>query len=75
VPWESLRAALTQGEPESTPISEPQVSSAGGHFRILLVEDNAVNQKLAVRLLEKMGHQVALASNGAEACEAVCAAK
>ncbi len=72
--WESLRAALTQGEIESTPIIEPQVNGPGGHFRILLVEDNAVNQKLAVRLLEKMGHQVALANNGAEACEALCAA-
>src|SRR5208337_4040801 len=72
--WESLRAALTQGEPEPTPIIEPLVKASGGHFRILLVEDNAVNQKLAVRLLEKMGHQVALANNGAEACEALCAA-
>jgi len=72
--WESLRAALTQGEPETTPVIEPQANTAGGHFRILLVEDNVVNQKLAVRLLEQMGHQVALASNGAEACEALCAA-
>ncbi|MBB5019004.1 PAS domain S-box-containing protein [Chitinivorax tropicus] len=31
---------------------------------ILLVEDNPVNQKLAIRLLEKMGHQVTLAENG-----------
>ncbi|HXR32340.1 MAG TPA: PAS domain S-box protein [Verrucomicrobiae bacterium] len=69
--WESLRAALTIGEPKTTPISEPQVHAPGGQFRILLVEDNAVNQKLAMRLLEKMGHQVALASNGAEACEAL----
>ncbi|MGB8494650.1 MAG: PAS domain S-box protein [Candidatus Acidiferrum sp.] len=69
--WESLRAALTQGEPETTPIIEPQVKAVGRHFRILLVEDNAVNQKLAVQLLEKMGHQVALANNGAEACEAL----
>ncbi len=72
--WESLWAALTQGEPETTPVIEPQANTAGGHFRILLVEDNVVNQKLAVRLLEQMGHQVALASNGAEACEALCAA-
>jgi PAS domain S-box-containing protein len=73
--WESLRAALSQeGEPETTPIIEPPVNAAGGHFRILLVEDNEVNQKLAVRLLEKMGHQVTLVSNGAEACETLCAA-
>jgi signal transduction histidine kinase/CheY-like chemotaxis protein len=36
-------------------------------LRILLVEDNAVNQHLARRLLEKHGHAVTLASNGRDA--------
>lgn len=40
-------------------------------LRLLLVEDNAVNQKLAVRLLEKMGNSVSLAVNGKEATEMV----
>ncbi len=41
------------------------------HLRILLVEDNAVNQMLAVRLLEKRGHKVIVAGNGKEALAAL----
>ena len=36
-------------------------------IRILVAEDNPVNQQLVVRLLEKRGHQVTLAGNGREA--------
>jgi signal transduction histidine kinase/DNA-binding response OmpR family regulator len=38
---------------------------------ILLVEDNAVNQRLAARLLEKRGHRVMVAGNGREALAAL----
>jgi len=44
---------------------------AAGPLRVLLAEDNAVNQRLAIRLLEKQGHQVTVANNGREAVEAV----
>jgi two-component system, sensor histidine kinase and response regulator len=40
-------------------------------LRVLLAEDNLVNQRLVVRLLEKRGHRVAVAANGREALQAL----
>jgi signal transduction histidine kinase/CheY-like chemotaxis protein len=40
-------------------------------LRVLLAEDNPVNQRLGVRLLEKRGHRVVVAANGREALEAL----
>jgi two-component system, sensor histidine kinase and response regulator len=44
-----------------------ELAAEGHKFRILLAEDNLVNQELAVRLLTKRGHSVAVAANGQEA--------
>ena len=47
------------------------INDALKSFDILLAEDNDVNQKLAVRLLEKYNHGVTVANNGKEALDAV----
>src|SRR5262249_9288797 len=67
------------GEPEqaakpSTPeawcgaAGENAAAQAG--FRILIAEDNAINQRVVTRLLEKQGHLVKVVNNGREAVSA-----
>ncbi len=45
-------------------------STSGGGLKVLLAEDNLVNQKLAVRLLLKQGFQVDVVSDGRQAVDA-----
>jgi two-component system, sensor histidine kinase and response regulator len=53
--------------PMITQYSMQKGGSSTAALHILLAEDNLVNQKLAVRLLEKRGHHVTVASTGRQA--------
>jgi CheY-like chemotaxis protein len=48
---------------------------AGRVLQVLLAEDNVINQKLGVRLLEKRGHRVVVVDNGKAALEALARAR
>jgi two-component system, sensor histidine kinase and response regulator len=65
----ALERAL-HGVGNEPPIVVPEPLRVVPALTVLLAEDNAVNQKLATRLLEKMGHHVTLAPNGAQAVRA-----
>jgi CheY-like chemotaxis protein len=61
---------------EEAGLREPFLIPAIQHdLRVLVVEDNAVNQKVARRLLERHGCQVETAANGLEAIEALAGSR
>lgn len=66
--YQTLRRTLQGHEPEH-PLATPAITLDQGRARILLVEDNPVNQLVAKGMLAKLGCQVQLATQGAEALE------
>jgi signal transduction histidine kinase/CheY-like chemotaxis protein len=74
---ELLPAILAVLEERESKMAAPRLVTrhtlreSGQHLRILLAEDNAINQLLATRMLEKQGYAVTLANNGKEALSAL----
>jgi two-component system sensor histidine kinase/response regulator len=65
---DAVAAALSETPAAPAEPVEIRTPEAGGRpLRILLAEDNPVNRKLAVRLLEKRGYSVCVANDGREA--------
>jgi PAS domain S-box-containing protein len=63
--------SVRESEPERTGVSSPSAEAAAiAGLRVLLAEDNEINQRVAVRLLERWGCAVRVAGSGTEAVAA-----
>jgi signal transduction histidine kinase/CheY-like chemotaxis protein len=67
----AIRTALARGQaqadPKPTLITRHSLRESAHKLRILVAEDNAVNQVVIIRALQKMGHTPVLAQNGKDA--------
>jgi two-component system, sensor histidine kinase and response regulator len=72
--FDAIAAALGNPvEPVAQPASAtgPSATETSRRLRVLLAEDNPVNQRLVVKLMEKHGHSLVAVNNGVEALDAL----
>lgn len=65
-------SATVARKPLADPESPADASGSAAALRILVAEDNATNRLLMRKILERLGHEVDFACDGAEAVEMVC---
>jgi two-component system, sensor histidine kinase and response regulator len=71
--FDVIVSAIGQPEGERSPAPRRRTRLQPGQrgLRVLVAEDNQVNQLVATRIFEKLGHQVTVVNNGREALAAV----
>lgn len=65
----TIRTSRPQKETSTTEVAAREMTVPLRPLKVLLAEDNAVNQAVARRILEKRGHRVSIAPNGAWAVQ------
>jgi two-component system sensor histidine kinase/response regulator len=65
----TIRRVVGHGEAGLKSARAADLHFSGQRLSVLIAEDNAVNQKLAIAMLQKLGHHATLAGDGAEAVE------
>jgi signal transduction histidine kinase/CheY-like chemotaxis protein len=65
----AIGATAEASETVAPVLHHAPAAHTGPHARVLVAEDNLINQKVAIRLLEEMGCRVTVASNGHEALD------
>src|SRR4029077_8405477 len=62
---------VSRVDPERRRLPRPPVAPSPSSARVLVAEDNLINQRIAQSLLTKRGHTVTVVNNGREALDAL----